>query len=68
MDISIAKNTLDVLEDVVDNIVLQCLQEVHHKFLSDLDFSELEKIRKQIKKKKFILKKTDNNSVESTEK
>jgi hypothetical protein len=58
MDISISKNTLDVFEDVVDDIVLKCLQEVHEKFLSDLDFSELEKIRKQIKKKKFILKKT----------
>ena len=59
MDISISKNTLDVFEEVVDDIVLKCLQEVHEKFLSDLDFSELEKIRKQIKKKKFILKKTD---------
>lgn len=58
MDISISKNTLDVFEEVVDDIVLKCLQEVHEKFLSDLDFSELEKIRKQIKKKKFILKKT----------
>ena len=58
MDISISKNTLDMLEEVVDDIVLKCLQEVHEKFLSDLDFSELEKIRKQFKKKKFILKKT----------
>ena len=60
MDISISKNTLDIFEEVVDDIVLKCLQEVHEKFLSDLDFSELEKIRKQIKKKKFILKKTVN--------
>ena len=57
MDISISKNTLDSLEEVVDDIVLKCLQEVHEKFLSDLDFSELEKIRKKAKKKKFILKK-----------
>ncbi len=61
MDISISKNTLDIFEEVVDDIVLKCLQEVHEKFLSDLDFSELEKIRKQIKKKKFILKKTGND-------
>ena len=61
MDISISKNTLDIFEEVVDDIVLKCLQEVHEKFLSDLDFSELENIRKQIKKKKFILKKTGND-------
>ena len=53
MDISISKNTLDVLEEVVDDIVLKCLQEVHEKFLSDLDFSELEKIRKQFNPSKF---------------
>ena len=67
MDISISKNTLDVLEEVVDDIVLKCLHEVHDKFLSDLDFSELEKIRKQIKKKKFILKKTTPEQEENSE-
>lgn len=59
MDICISKQTLSMLEEVMDDVVLKCLQEVHQKFLSDLDFSELESIRKKLKKKKFILKKSD---------
>lgn len=59
MDICISKQTLVMLEEVMDDVVLKCLQEVHQKFLSDLDFSELESIRKNLKKKKFILKKSE---------
>ena len=65
MDISISKQTLSMLEEVMDDVVLKCLQEVHQKFLSDLDFSELESIRKKLKKKKFILKKSDPEETES---
>ena len=59
MDICISKQTLSMLEEVMDDVVLKCLREVHEKFLSDLDFSELESIRKKLKKKKFILKKSE---------
>lgn len=65
MDISISKQTLSMLEEVMDDVVLKCLQEVHQKFLSDLDFSELESIRKKLKKKKFILKKSDPEETDS---
>ena len=64
MDFSISKETLSMLEEVMDEVVLKCLQEVHQKFLSDLDFSELESIRKKLKKKKFILKKSDPEETE----
>ena len=60
MDLSVSKNTLDLLEDVMDDIILKCLHEVHETFLSDLDFSELEKIRTKMKKKKFILIKKED--------
>ena len=54
MDISISKQTLSMLEEVMDDVVLKCLQEVHQKFLSDLDFSEFESIRKKVEKKKNL--------------
>ena len=66
MDISISKQTLMMLEEVMDDVVLKCLQEVHQKFLSDLDFSELESIRNKLKKKKFILKKSAPKDAELT--
>ena len=53
MDYSISRDLLTQLEEVADHIVVEVLKEIHTKFLSDLDFSELEQIRKKHKKKKI---------------
>ena len=59
MDFYVNTDLLNQLEQLSDHIVLEVLKEVHTKFLSDLDFSELEAIRNKHKKKKFILKKKE---------
>ena len=59
MDFTVSSNTLSCLEETIYEINLELLKEVHQKFLSDLDFSELETILENRKKKKFIVKKTN---------
>ena len=61
MDFSVSSQTLSCLEDVIYEINMELLKEVHTKFLSDLDFSELQVILDN-KKKKFIVKKTLNKN------
>ena len=61
MDFSVSSQTLSCLEDVIYEINMELLKEVHTKFLSDLDFSELQVILDN-KKKKFIVKKTPNKN------
>lgn len=58
MDFSVSSQTLSCLEEVIYEINIELLKEVHKKFLSDLDFSELKVILDNKKKKKFIVKKT----------
>tara|TARA_Y100000389_G_C16977778_1_gene278775 strand:- start:267 stop:461 length:195 start_codon:yes stop_codon:yes gene_type:complete len=60
MDFTVSSNTLSCLEETIYEINLELLKEVHQKFLSDLDFSELETILENRKKKKFIVKKTSS--------
>lgn len=55
MDFSVSTKTLQHLEDVVYNCNLELLKEVHEKFLSDIDFKELQTILDGKKKKKFII-------------
>ena len=62
MDFSVSSQTLSCLEDVIYEINMELLKEVHTKFLSDLDFSELQVILDNKKKKKFIVKKTLNKN------
>ena len=57
MDFSVSSQTLSCLEEVIYEINMELLKEVHAKFLSDLDFSELQVILDNKKKKKFIVKK-----------
>ena len=52
MDFTVSSNTLSCLEETIYEINLELLKEVHQKFLSDLDFSELETILENRKKKK----------------
>lgn len=58
MDFTVSSQTLSCLEEVIYDINMELLKEVHTKFLSDLDFSELQVILDNKKKKKFIVKKT----------
>ena len=57
MDFTVSSNTLSCLEETIYEINLELLKEVHQKFLSDLDFSELETILENRKKKNLFLKK-----------
>ena len=57
MDFTVSNQTLDCLEEVIYDINLELLKEVHTKFLSDLDFSELVTILENKKKKNLLLKK-----------
>jgi hypothetical protein len=59
MDFTVSNQTLDCLQEVIYEINLELLQEVHQKFLGDLDFSELVTILENKKKKKFIVKKKE---------
>ena len=56
MDYSVSSFTLNSLEDIIYNINVELLKEVHKKFLSDLDFNELLVILEAKRKKKFIIK------------
>jgi hypothetical protein len=55
-EFDIASNTLNLLEIMVNDRMIELLKEVHKKFLSDLDFGELIKILEGKKKEKYIIK------------
>lgn len=55
-DYSVCSSTIKSLEEMIYDINVNLLKEVHKKFLSDLDFEELIVILKNKKKKKFIIK------------
>tara|TARA_B110001469_G_C9624963_1_gene311873 strand:+ start:109 stop:288 length:180 start_codon:yes stop_codon:yes gene_type:complete len=55
MDYSVSSFTLNSLEDMIYNINVELLKDVHKKFLSDLDFNELLVILEAKRKKKFII-------------
>ena len=56
MDFSVSNKTLTHLEDVIYSCNIELLKEIHEKFLSDVDFKELQKILNGKKKKKFIIR------------
>jgi hypothetical protein len=62
MDYYISQNTLDSLEKVVYDINIKLLQEVHKKYLKDLDFEELKLILDGVVKKTYSVEVTDNDS------
>lgn len=53
MDFYVSSETLDCLEDVIYDINIKVLKEVHKKFLTKLDFQELVYILEGFQKKKF---------------
>mgnify|MGYP000877314654 CR=1 FL=1 len=55
MDYSVSSFTLDSLEQMIYNINVELLKEIHKKYLSDLDFNELLVILEAKRKKKFII-------------
>lgn len=62
MDYYISQNTLDSLEKVIYDINIKLLQEVHKKYLKDLDFEELKLILDGVVKKTYSVEVTDNDS------
>jgi hypothetical protein len=62
MDYYISQNTLDSLEKVVYDINIKLLQEVHKKYLKDLDFEELKIILDGVVKKTYSVEVADNDS------
>lgn len=59
MDFYVSTETLDCLEEVIYDINIKLLQEVHKKYLTKLDFQELVYILEGFKKKKFKIKFND---------
>ena len=62
MDYYISQNTLDSLEKVFYDINIKLLQEVHKKYLKDLDFEELKIILDGVVKKTYSIEVTDSDS------
>lgn len=60
MDFVVASKTLDVFEDIIYKINMELIEEIHKKFLSDLDFEELKAIVEGRKKKKFVINFKEN--------
>ena len=67
MDFYISKNTLDCFEKVVYDINIKLLQEVHKKFLKDLDFEELKIILEGITKKNYTINVSDSENESDSE-
>ena len=67
MDFYISKNTLDCFEKVVYDINIKLLQEVHKKFLKDLDFEELKIILDGITKKNYTINVSDSENESDSE-
>ena len=59
MDYYISQNTLNSLEKVVYDINIKLLEEVHQKYLKDLDFEELKIILDGIVKKTYHIEVAD---------
>ena len=60
MDYYVSKDTLDSFEKVVYDINIKLLEEVHKKYLKDLDFEELKKILDGVKKKTYTINVSDS--------
>lgn len=65
MDFAVSSKTLDCLEKVIYDSHIKLLEQVHQKYLSDLEFEELKKILDGNKGIQFIIKgkgkKNDSN-------
>ena len=61
MDYYISQNTLNSLEKVVYDINIKLLEEVHQKYLKDLDFEELKIILDGIVKKTYHIEVEDED-------
>ena len=60
MDYYVSKDTLDCFEKVVYDINIKLLEEVHKKYLKDLDFEELKKILDGVTKKTYTINVSDS--------
>lgn len=64
MDYYISKETLSCFEQVVYDINMKLLKEIHKKYLRDLDFEELKIILDGISKKTYTINVSESSSEE----
>ena len=62
MDYYIAQSTLKSLEQVIYDINIKVLREVHKKYLKDLDFENLKEILDNVSKIKYHIEVSDEES------
>jgi len=62
MDYYIAQSTLKSLEQVIYDINIKVLKEVHKKYLKDLDFENLKEILDNVSKIKYHIEVSDEES------
>ena len=65
MDYFVSTETLNCFEEVVYEINIKLLKEVHKKYLKDLDFEELKSILDGVKKKTYTIEVEDDSDEEN---
>ena len=65
MDYYVSRETLDCFEEVVYEINIKLIQEIHKKFLKDLDFEELKKVLDGIKNKTYTIEVNEDSDGEN---
>lgn len=67
MDYYISKETLSCFEQVVYDINIKLLKEIHKKYLRDLDFEELKIILDGISKKTYTINVSESSSEDESD-
>ena len=67
MDYYISKETLSCFEQVVYDINMKLLKEIHKKFLRDVDFQELKIILDGISKKTYTINVSESSEEDESE-
>lgn len=67
MDYYISKETLSCFEQVVYDINMKLLKEIHKKYLRDVDFEELKIILDGISKKTYTINVSDSSEEDESE-
>ena len=65
MDYYVSRETLDCFEEVVYEINLKLIKEIHKKFLKDIDFEELKKVLDGIKNKTYTIEVNEDSDEEN---
>ena len=65
MDYYVSRETLDCFEEVVYEINMKLIKEIHKKFLKDVDFEELKKVLDGIKNKTYTIEVNEDSDEEN---